>query len=128
MQIKDLKPKMGKIDITADVVEKSAPRTFDKFGKAGQVCDAKIRDESGEVKLTLWNDQVGQVSVGDKVKITNGYADEFRGTMQLSTGKFGTLEVVGKATPGEPKSSPVNDAVDKMSEDEFGLEDLDGDE
>ncbi len=118
MNIKDLKPKMGKIDLVADVASKAEPRTFDKFGKQGRVCDALIRDATGEVKLTLWNDQVDQIGVGDKIHLTNGYADEFKGQLQVSTGKFGALEVVGKATvPAKPDQE-----LEEISEE---LEDVD---
>ena len=58
------------------------------------VCNAKGKDESGEISLTLWDDQIDQVNVGDKVKIANGYVGDWQGEKQLSTGKFGTLEVV----------------------------------
>jgi len=94
MKINELKPRMGKVEITAAVGEVGEPREFDKFGKKGRVCNAKISDESGEVKLTLWNDEIDQIKSGDKIKITNGYVNEFQGEMQLTAGKFGKLEVV----------------------------------
>jgi len=94
MQIKDLQPKTGKVDIELEVVEKDEPREFTKFGSVGKVCNAKVKDETGEIKLTLWNEQVDQINVGDKIKITNGYVSEYQGEMQLSTGKFGKLEKI----------------------------------
>ena len=42
---------------------------------------------------------VDKVKTGDKVKITNGFVSEFRGEKQLSTGRFGKLEVVEKGKP-----------------------------
>lgn len=97
MAIKDLQPRQGKVDIVVEVVEKGEVREFNKFGKTGRVCNATVKDETGEVKLTLWNEQVDQVNAGDKVKITNGYVGEYQGEMQLTTGKFGQLEVIGKS-------------------------------
>lgn len=94
MKINELKPRMGKIEITAAVKEIGEAREFDKFGKKGRVCNATISDDSGETKLTLWNDEIDKVKTGDKVKITNGYVNEFQGEMQLTAGKFGKLEVV----------------------------------
>ncbi|HSU73105.1 MAG TPA: hypothetical protein VLJ21_04635 [Candidatus Binatia bacterium] len=138
MHIKDLKAKLGKVDLVADVVEKGSPRSFDKFGKSGAVCDAKIKDETGEIKLTLWNDQVGQVNVGDKIHLSNGYVDEFRGTLQVSTGKFGTLEVVSTKSPPDPEVEKMSKQLDErkksaeeLLDDENGfkdLTDLDGEE
>ena len=103
MDIKDLKPKQGSVEITAEVTDKGEVREFNKFGKEGRVCNAKIKDASGEVALTLWNEQIDQVNVGDTVHITNGYVNEWQGDSQLTTGKFGTLEVVGKTKGEAPK-------------------------
>lgn len=104
MAIADLQPKQGKVDIEVEVTSKEEPRTFEKFGKQGRVCNARIKDDSGEMKLTLWNDQIDQVNEGDKVKISNGYVNEWQGEKQLTTGKLGKLEVIGKS---EEKKEPV---------------------
>jgi len=58
------------------------------------VADATLKDETGKITMTLWNEQVKQVMVGDKVKIENGYAKSFRNILQLSTGKYGKLTVI----------------------------------
>ena len=94
MAIADLKARQGKIDIVVEVTAKEEPREFEKFGKTGKVCSATVKDDTGEVKLSLWNEQVDKVNVGDKVHIINGYVNEFQGELQLTAGKFGKLEVV----------------------------------
>lgn len=97
MQIKDLKPRQGNIDIVVDVVDVGTPREFQKFGKPGKVATAIAKDETGDIKLTLWNEDIEKVSAGDKVHLVNGYVSEWQGEMQLTTGRMGKLEVVGKA-------------------------------
>lgn len=77
---------------SVEVVEVSDVREFSRFGKLGQVCTCKIKDESGEMDLTLWNDEVGTIAAGDKVKLTDGWCKEWNGRMQASTGKNGKLE------------------------------------
>jgi len=89
-----LKAGQGKVDIEVEVVDISDVRTFSKFGKDGRVATAKVKDESGEIDLTLWNENIDDVSVGDKLKIENGYVSEFQGNTQLTAGKYGTLSVV----------------------------------
>lgn len=96
MQIKDLQPKQGNVEITADVVELSDVREFEKFGKPGRVCNAVLKDETGKIALTLWNEEIDSVKVGAKVKISNGWVNEWQGELQLSAGRFGKLEVVGE--------------------------------
>ncbi len=127
MEIKDLHARQGNVDLTAEIVDKSAPRTFDKFGKQGRVCNAKIKDSSGAVSLTLWNDEIDKVDVGDKIKITNGYVGEWQGELQLSTGKFGKIEVIEKGTGAPPKvytNVPQEPELDKESEDYEEPEDV----
>ena len=131
MNISDLKSGQGKVDITAQVKSKAEPRSMQKFGKELKVANAIIKDESGEIKLTLWNDDVDKVNMGDTIKITNGYVSEFNGAKQLSAGKFGKLEVVngdGNATAGsaspkvakkvEPKKV-VKEETEEVEEVEF---------
>ena len=118
MEIKDLQPRQGNVEITAEVIEKGEVREFQKFGKEGRVCNAKIKDASGEIALTLWNEQIEQVNVGDTVHISNGYVNEWQGEPQLTTGKFGTLEIVGKTPGEEPKSEEVQTGKDEPTEEE----------
>jgi replication factor A1 len=58
------------------------------------VANATLKDETGKITLTLWNEQISQVKVGDKIKIENGYAKSFRNVLQLSTGKYGKITVI----------------------------------
>ncbi|MCH8996016.1 MAG: DNA-binding protein [Nitrososphaerota archaeon] len=83
------------IDLEGTVERKGETRTVNK--KAGgtiDVCDAYLVDESGEIKLTLWGDDIPKISDGSKVKITNGYTNTFKGEVSLTKGKYGQLEVL----------------------------------
>jgi len=96
MKISDLQVGQGKVDIEAEITEVEEPRSFNKFGREIRVTNAVIKDDSGTVKLTLWNDDIDKVKAGDKVKVTNGFVNEFQGEKQLTSGKFGKLEILGK--------------------------------
>jgi len=84
------------INIEGTVERKGEPRTVSmKSGGTIQVCDAFLIDETGgEIKLTLWGDEVDQVKDGSKVKIENGYTTSFKGEVSLTKGKFGKLEII----------------------------------
>ncbi len=124
MEIKDLKPKQGNVEIVAEVISKSDPRTFDKFGKTGRVCNAKIKDATGQITLTLWNEQVDSVNVGDTVKIENGYVNEWQGEMQLTSGKFGKIEVVGKGAANSSDSMNTDRGSHILTKDEATEEEI----
>jgi len=85
------------VNVEANVKSKSDPRTVNlKSGGTIDVCDAVIADADGEeneMKLTLWGDDIKAVNVGDKVVITNGYTNEFKGEVSLTKGKFGKMEI-----------------------------------
>ena len=114
MAVKDLQIRQGNVDIIVDIVDVGEVREFEKFGKSGRVATAIAKDETGDVKLTLWNEQIDQVKAGDKVHITNGYVNEWQGEKQLTTGKMGKLEVIGegKETKEEMTKGP-NEEEDK---------------
>ena len=107
MQIKDIEANKGNIDIVAKVVAREQPRSFNKFGKEGKVCNIKIQDDSGEIKVTLWNDDTQAVTVGDTIHLANGWCSEYKGEKQLSTGKFGKIEIVEKAAAAAATATPV---------------------
>ena len=114
MEVKDLQARQGNVDVVLDVVDVGEVREFDKFGKKGRVSTAIVKDSTGDVKLTLWNEQIDQIKAGDKIHITNGYVNEWQGEKQLTTGKFGKLEVVGESEETkEEMTAPPNEAEDK---------------
>jgi len=117
--IKDLEARQGNVELTADVVEVGEPREFTKFGRTGKVATAKLKDETGEVNLSLWNEQVDMVKPGSKVKITNGYVNEFQGEKQLTTGKFGKLEVLEQ---GDVQAEPASSEPEQPSEESASVE------
>ncbi len=98
MDIKDIQANQGNIDVICDVVRKDSIREFEKFGKVGKVCNATLADATGDITFSLWNDDIEKYNVGDKLHITGGWCSEFKGNKQLSAGKYGKVEIVGKAT------------------------------
>lgn len=96
MMVKDLRPRNKVDSIELVIVEKGDPRSYtSREGLTGQVCDAQGKDDDGDtVAVTLWNDDIDRVDLNDRVSITNGWVSEWQGTMQVSAGRYGTLEVV----------------------------------
>ena len=94
MNITELKANQKAVEVTATIRDIGEVREFSNFGKNGRVVNAIIEDESGKMQLTLWNEQIDQVKIGDKVKVSNGYVKEWQGDLQLQSGKHGTLEVI----------------------------------
>jgi replication factor A1 len=94
MEIKDLQPNSTFDNLDVEVVSKTEPREFVNFRGKGSVATAKIKDETGETNLTLWNEQIEQVKVEDRLRIENGWVKEYRGELQISTGRNGKITVL----------------------------------
>jgi len=94
MKIIELRPGMRRVGVSGKVTEISEVRDVTtRAGDQSRVATATLSDESGQVKLTLWNEQIDQVKVNDSVIIENGYVTSFRGETQLNVGRYGKLAV-----------------------------------
>ena len=92
--ISDLHVGMSRINLTARILEVCKPHHIvTRFGNPGVLAEALIGDSGGTVKLVLWREQIGSVSVGDNVQIVNARMLSFRGEKQLEIGRSGTLRV-----------------------------------
>jgi len=93
--IKDLQIGMKQINLRAKVLEIAKPTlVFTRFGNYASVTNALIADETGKIKMCLWNEQINSIAIGDTVQIENASVSTFRGEKQLRVGKKGTLRVV----------------------------------
>ena len=90
--VNDLRTGMKRISLKAKVLEIAKPTlVFTKYGNYAKVANALVSDETGTIKLCLWNEQINSISVGDTVHIENANVSMFRGERQLRIGKHGTL-------------------------------------
>lgn len=95
MKIGDLKAGMPGVSIVGRIDSVTEPRTVNlRAGGTAQVADAIVSDETGNVKLSLWDDQINLVKQGDKISIENGYTQSYRGEISLNIGRYGKLEKV----------------------------------
>ena len=91
-KINQLRPGMRGVNVKVKIDSISEPRTVNlRNGGTAQVADAQVSDETGTIKLSLWDDQINTVSGGDTVTIENGYTHAFRGETNLNIGKYGKL-------------------------------------
>jgi len=124
MSISELNAGQGNVNVEGTITEVGETRTFSKFGREMTVGNAVLQDDSGSIKLTLWNEDASKYKEGDKIKITNGYVNEFQGEKQLTSGKFGQIEKVdgeGAASseaPAEASSEGEDTAVDETAVEE----------
>jgi replication factor A1 len=91
-KINELRPGMRGINVKVKVDSISEPRNVNlRTGGQAKVADAQVSDETGVIKLSLWDDQINMIEEGDMILIENGYTHAFRGENNLNIGKYGKI-------------------------------------
>ena len=78
LKIKELMPGMRKVNVVGKIISIFPVREFEKNGRAGKVLNFVIADETGNVRVVLWDTnhialiEKGEIKEGDVVEITNG--------------------------------------------------------
>jgi replication factor A1 len=93
MKISELRAGMSNVSLEAKVIDKSETKIVQtRYGKRS-VANAVLEDESGEIKISLWQDQIKKVNVGDKVSISGAFVTTFRDSLQLNIPRNGKIEI-----------------------------------
>lgn len=101
--VHDLRAGMKRVNLKADVIEIPKPaQVHTQFGNTVLVVNALIGDDTGKIKLCLWEGQIGQINVEDSIEVRNGQVCVFRGEKQLRLGKNGSLSVLKSAREVKP--------------------------
>lgn len=97
--IQDLRAGMRNVKLEAKVLEVTKPKlVVTRYGNNARLAKAIIADETGKIKLCLWNEQIDAVTAGNTVKIENAKVSVFSGERQLGLGKNGTLNNIDDPT------------------------------
>ena len=93
MKINEITRGASNIVLKARVVDKGEKREVNtKYGRKS-VADFTLEDETGQINLSLWEEKIDQVRVGDTLSIEGGYITEFRDKMQLNLPRSGKIEI-----------------------------------
>jgi replication factor A1 len=90
-KVNDLTENSKNVNATIKVIEIGETKDIpSRFGDK-RVCEVKVADASGSILLSLWDDQIGKIAVGDTLSIQNGYISIVRNSMRLNIGKYGKM-------------------------------------
>ena len=91
--ISELNEDLKRIIVEGEIIEKAIAREVRsrQMWKTLIVTEATFKDDSGDIVLMMWNEQIKEGQVGDRVRIENGYFKVYRGMRQLNIGKVGKL-------------------------------------
>jgi replication factor A1 len=95
LQIGELRFGMKGVDVTGKIVEVPPIKpVISRWGSECYVSNVMISDETGSIRLSLWNKQIDKVRVGDEVELTNCYVSRFAGVPQLRLRRKSTMSVI----------------------------------
>jgi hypothetical protein len=95
--IQNLRHGMKKVNLKAEVLDMStSARVYTQYGNSAMITNALIGDETGKVKLCLWNEQADFLSTGDTVQIKNASISTYKGEKQVRLGKGGTVSILDR--------------------------------
>jgi replication factor A1 len=91
--IGNLRKSLNQVVVEGSVERMSELRTVSsrKTGEELKVVDVVLTDDTGSVKLVLWNDQIRQVEKDSRIRIENGFVKEYRDELQLGVGEWGVI-------------------------------------
>jgi len=97
LNISDLRVGMKRVLLEGEVTDKSPSRKVNsRFSNAPlDVATITVEDKTGSIRMSLWNEQIDLVSVGDKIRVDNARVGTYGGKKQLYMNRrYSTLDVL----------------------------------
>ncbi|MHA2202753.1 MAG: hypothetical protein ACW991_03610 [Candidatus Hodarchaeales archaeon] len=92
VNISELKPLEKNLNVVFKVTKRSNERNVtNRSGNTQRVCDFTISDPTGSITLTLWNEDIDGLQKDSVYKLSNGFANVFKNSLQLSKGRDGII-------------------------------------
>lgn len=93
------------------VLDTDPPRTFERDdGSEGRVGNLVIGDETGRVRITLWDDraeQIDEFSPGESIEVDGGYVRERDDQLECHVGDRGTITHIEDDIEFVPETTPI---------------------
>lgn len=111
-KIGDLISGTSNVHVVGRVLSVESERTFSrKDGSEGKVASITISDETGRIRLVLWDKQtqvIESVTTGVSLEITKGYVRKRESQLELHVGKGGLVKVLEGEIEFSVKSNKIN--------------------
>ena len=110
-RVEDLSLGASDVDLVGQVLDTDSVRTFDRDdGSEGRVANLTVGDETGRVRVTLWDDKADladEFEAGEVVEVGDGYVRERDGDLELHVGDRGTVERVDEDVEYVPETTDI---------------------
>ncbi len=115
--IANIKDGMNDINLAARILDIADVRTFqNKKGGTGKVCNITIGDETGKIRMTLWNEKVELLEgleVDDNIEIVGGYSkvNNFNDQVEVQVGNNSSIRKTDKEVDYYEQFTPIADII-----------------
>ena len=92
--VEELDPEADDVEITGEIAELPTPRAVSTRYGQKRIVTVVFEDETGEVDLTLWEEEIDEIDEGSEVQIEGAYVREWADGVQLNIGRDGDIERV----------------------------------
>lgn len=109
-KIRDLAEGLKNVDLAGRIMRISDIREFSRDGKKGRVQSIVLGDETGTIRLPLWNEEIDsfsnlEISEDDVLLISNGWVKlDNKGQSELRIGR-------GNVRKGQPEDAPPKSEI-----------------
>ncbi|MGB3908517.1 MAG: OB-fold nucleic acid binding domain-containing protein [Methanomethylovorans sp.] len=116
-KISDIKDGMGSINVVGRLLDISDIRSFNrKDGSKGRVGNVTIGDDTGKIRITLWDDKADKMTElcpGDAIEIINGYArsNNFNQQVEIQIGNHGLIRKTEISVKYQENFTAIEDII-----------------
>ncbi|WNY25720.1 OB-fold nucleic acid binding domain-containing protein [Methanolapillus millepedarum] len=116
-KIVDVADNMNGVNLTGVILDISDVRTFSKKdGSQGTIGNFVLGDETGKIRVTLWDDKTAHLDefdFGETIDVMNAYSrvNNFSQQVELNVGNRGSVATSTKAITYQEKLDKINDIL-----------------
>jgi len=94
MTVEELGPEADDVEIEGKIAELPTPRAVSTRYGQKRIVTVVFEDDTGNIDLTLWEEEIDEIEEGAKVHIEGAYVREWADDIQLNIGRDGEIEQV----------------------------------
>ncbi len=115
-KVSEIKRDMGEVNLVASVVDPGEAREFlRKDGSKGQVRTVLLGDETGKIRLTLWNEQASlALEKGETIEVISGSSHERYGSVEIQTSNYTIVRKSSQHVSFKELITPIEDLKQGM--------------
>ncbi|MFB6241680.1 MAG: OB-fold nucleic acid binding domain-containing protein [Candidatus Nanosalina sp.] len=90
--VEELDAEADEVEIEGKIAELPTPRAVSTRYGQKRIVTVVFEDDTGQVGLTLWEEEIDAIEEGAEVRIQGGYVREWADDIQLNISREGEIE------------------------------------